>query len=177
MQYKTREPDQDTAALIGELEPVIGGLGFALVELNLFRGGKRTGTARVRLVVTLAGSTRPDQVSGQAADRAGQEENSAGIGTTELSRIHRTILPRLELALEGRDLYVEVSSPGTDRLIKDGAEFRHYRGRQIKCWRTGADDWERGELCGSDEEKILLKTGEGTKEMRYETIAKARLDG
>ena len=152
MRYKIREPDQDAAALIGELEPVIGGLGFALVELDLFR---RRGSAQVRLVITGTGR----------------------IGTDELSRVHRAVLPRLELVLAGRDLYLEVSSPGTDRLIKEGAEFRHYTGRVLKCWRTGGDRWEQGLLHGSDEERILLDTEEGIQELRYETIAKARLDG
>ncbi|MCL1814997.1 MAG: ribosome assembly cofactor RimP [Treponema sp.] len=152
VRYKIREPDQDAAALIGELEPVIGGLGFALVELDLFR---RRGSAQVRLVITGTGR----------------------IGTDELSRVHRAVLPRLELVLAGRDLYLEVSSPGTDRLIKEGAEFRHYTGRVLKCWRTGGDRWEQGLLHGSDEERILLDTEEGIQELRYETIAKARLDG
>jgi ribosome maturation factor RimP len=162
MQYKSREPDRDTAVLIPELEPVVSGLGFALVEISLFRGkGKGAGNARVRLVVTPRGALKGE---------------AAGIGTDELSRIHRAVLPRLELALEGRDLYLEVSSPGTDRLIKEGAEFRHYIGKSVKCWLNGADTWERGVLHDSDEEKILLEAGGEIKQMRYEAIVKARLD-
>ena len=162
MRYKARVPDDETAALWGELEPVIGNLGFSLVELTVFRQGKRGSvSAQIRLIVTGG--------QGTAA--------KAGLGTEDLSRIHRTVLPRLELVMESRDLYVEVSSPGTDRVIKEGAEFRNYQGRQIKCWMTGANDWERGVLCGSDEEKILLKTEEGEKELMYETMAKARLNG
>ena len=150
MQYNAREPDQDTAALIKELEPVVGGLGFSLIEVDLYR---RKGSAQVRLVVG----------------------GSAGIGTDELSRVHKAVLPRLELALEGRDLYVEVSSPGTDRLVKEGAEFCHYTGKAVKCWQVGGDNWKQGILRGSDEEKITLETAEGIQEMKLETIAKARL--
>jgi ribosome maturation factor RimP len=146
--------------LVQELEPVVNGLGFTLVEASLFRmRGKGAGNAQVRLVVT-----------GQA------EGGGGGIGTAELSRIHRAVLPRLELALEGRDLYLEVSSPGTNRIIKEGAEFRHYNGRAVKCWLTGADAWERGVLRSSDMEKILLDAGGEIKQVMYETIAKARLD-
>ena len=187
MLYKARKPDQDTVSLLKDLEPVVTGLGFALIELDLFRhgrsrkktegieaesqkGGKRAGSAQVRLVV--AGG------AGQEGDISVKTEvNPSGIGTDELSRIHRAVLPRLELALEGADLYVEVSSPGTNRHIKEGAEFHHYSGRTVKCWRTGADSWDRGILRGSDEEKILLETEKGVVEMKYETIAKARLDG
>jgi len=166
MQYKARELDRDTAALVRELEPVINGLGFALVEASLFRGkGKGAGNAQVRLVIT-----------GKTGEGAAERGRAAGIGTAELSRIHRALLPRLELILEGRELYLELSSPGTDRIIREGAEFSHYTGRAVKCWLTGADAWERGVLRGSDGEKILLETGGEVKEMKYETIAKARLD-
>jgi len=191
MLYKARDPDEDTASLIKELEPVVTGLGFALVELDLFRksrrktgslkavsqkGGKpaftenRAGSAQVRLVVT-RGQGPGSEISVKTA------ANPPGIGTDDLSMIHRAVLPRLELALEGADMYVEVSSPGTERHIREGAEFRHYSGRAVKCWLAGADSWERGILRGSDGEKILLETEKGAVEMRYETIAKARLDG
>ena len=150
MQYKAREPDQDTAVIIKELEPVANGLGFCLIEVDLYR---KKGSARVRLVIG----------------------SSAGIGTDQLSMVHRAVLPRLELLLEGRDLYVEVSSPGTDRIIKEGAEFRHYYGNSVKCWLKGADNWKQGILRSSDEKKIMLETAEGIQEMNFINIAKARL--
>jgi len=157
VQYKTKEPG-DAGVLARELEPVVHGLGYALIELSLYRGGKKAGTAQVRLVI-------------------GGQADGGNIGTTELSLIHRAVLPRLELAMEGADLYLEVSSPGINRLIKEGAEFRHYNGRAIKCWLKGAEDWKHGILRGSDREKILLETEEGITELHYETIAKAKLDG
>ena len=167
MQYKAKEQDRDTKALVGELKPVVLGLGFSLVEVSLFRSGRKKAgksNAQVRLIVT----GKPE--TGLPGDTA----PGSGINTEELSRIHRAVLPRLELALEGSDLYLEVSSPGTDRLIKEGAEFRHYTGKAVKCWRK--DKWERGILRGFDEEKIVLETAEGIQEMKYETIAKARLE-
>lgn len=161
MQYKAKEPDRDTAALIKELEPIVNGLGCALVELSLYRSRKKAGVsgAQIRLVVA----------------KSPQSAEEAGIGTAELSRLHRALLPRLELALEGADLYLEVSSPGTDRIIKDGAEFRHYTGKAVKCWQT--DTWLHGILRGADTEKITLETADGIQEIKYETIAKAKLDG
>jgi ribosome maturation factor RimP len=168
VQYIAREPDEATATLITELEPVITGMGFALVELDLFR---RKGSAQIRLVITKPLAASRENPAGQAV------QGQAGIGTDELSRVHRAILPRLEFCLNGRDLYVEVSSPGTDRLIKEGMEFRHYVGQVVKCWQTGADDWKQGTLLGSDETKITLETAEGIQTMSYETIAKAKLNG
>jgi len=180
MQYKAREPDRDTALLIRELEPVCAGMGFALVELSLYRSANNN--ARIRVVVAglpkeKAVKTGDETAVGIAVGTAVGTAVSTAVGTAELSRLHRALLPRLELSLEGRDLYVEVSSPGTDRLIKNGDEFRHYTGKAVRCWRSGASEWERGILRGSDTEKILLETAEGTVEMKYEIIAKAKLDG
>ncbi|MCL1928623.1 MAG: ribosome assembly cofactor RimP [Treponema sp.] len=169
MQYKAREPDEAAAGLIAELEPVVNGLGFSLVELDLFR---RKGSAQVRLVIT-----KPMAENKESPDKPAICGGKNGIGTDELSRVHRAVMPRLELVLEGKDLYIEVSSPGTDRLVKEGAEFRHYTGKAVKCWQTGADHWKQGILRGSDEEKITLETAEGIQTMNYETIAKAKLDG
>ena len=165
MRYKAREPDELTAALIGELGPVIDGLGFALVELDLFR---RKMSAQIRLIVT-----KKPADSGEK--RGTSPESRARIGTDELAGVHRAVLPRLELTLPGTDLYVEVSSPGIDRLIKEGAEFRNYVGQHIKCWLKGADDWKHGALLACDEEKITLETAEGIQELNYDAIAKSRL--
>jgi ribosome maturation factor RimP len=158
MEYTGGERDKETEALTGDLEPLITGMGFALVELDLFRS-KKLGTAQVRLVLT-----RPPGAEG------------GGIGTGDLSRIHRAVLPRLELALEGADFSVELSSPGTDRIIRNGAEFRHFTGRAVKCYRTDTSDWFSGVLRASDKEKILLETKEGIIELKYGIIAKAKLD-
>jgi ribosome maturation factor RimP len=164
MRYKVTTADKTAGALRDDVEPVVSGLGFVLVELDLYRTKK---SARVRLVAAPAPPL-------------------TAIGTEDLARLHRAVLPRLELALGGdssgekpgaADIYVEVSSPGLDRLIRDGEEFRCYPGRRIRCYLTGASDWLRGTLRGSDGEKILLSTEEGTVEVTYEHIAKARLDG
>ncbi|MDR2553266.1 MAG: ribosome assembly cofactor RimP [Treponema sp.] len=173
MRYKAREMNRDSAALTEEVEPVVRGLGFALVELDLYRSGRsragrresggHRGSVRVRIVVA-----RPPE--GPSAGGSGP------IGTADLSRLHRALLPRLELTLEGRDLSVELSSPGTDRLIREGAEFRHFTGRPVRCYRTDTSAWQTGILRGLDREKIFLETEEGITEVKYETIAKARLN-
>jgi ribosome maturation factor RimP len=99
------------------------------------------------------------------------------MGIADCSRLHRAALPRLELAFPGRDLYVEVSSPGIDRLIKDGNEFVHYTGRELCCYRTDISGWAEGVLVSSDEEKIVLRGKEGETVLPYTVIAKAKLSG
>jgi ribosome maturation factor RimP len=98
------------------------------------------------------------------------------IGVDDCSRAHRALLPRLELAFPGKDLSVEVSSPGIERLIKDGFEFTYYTGRGISCYRTDISDWTRGILVSADEKGLALRTGGGISALDYGVIAKAKLD-
>jgi ribosome maturation factor RimP len=159
MRYTEREKDtQDPdRQLFFSLEPLVRGMGMSLIELNVFRtkarGGK-SGGAQVRAVVYRDGVT----------------------GVEDCTRVHRTIMPRLELAFPGQDVYLEVSSPGINRLIKDGSEFVYYIGRGIMCYRTDISDWTAGILLAADDEKIELM-GEGGKiSLPFGIIAKARLN-
>jgi ribosome maturation factor RimP len=158
MQYKPRDtenrkPDDD---LFFSLDPVIRGLGMSLVELNVFHGKARGGnppSVHVRAIVYRDGAT----------------------GVDDCSRVHRGVLPRLELVFPGQDIYLEVSSPGIDRIIKSGSEFHHYIGKGVKCYRTDISDWTAGILNTVDEEKIVLGLDGEVIELPYEVIAKARL--
>ena len=158
MQYTTRsaESRKPDDALFFSLEPVIRGVGMSLVELNVYHGKAQGGNSvQIRAVVFKGGVT----------------------GVDDCSKAHRAILPRLELAFPGQDIYLEVSSPGIDRIIKDGSEFAHYIGRGIKCYRTDISDWTAGVLASVDEKKIVLRGESGETELPYEAIAKARLAG
>jgi ribosome maturation factor RimP len=98
------------------------------------------------------------------------------IGVSDCSRAHHALLPRLELAFPGLDTYVEVSSPGIDRVIRDGYELRHYIGRGIKCYRTDISDWTGGILQSADEKGLSLIGKDGLIDIGYEVIAKAKLN-
>jgi len=158
MQYaprkmESRKPDD---VLFYSMEEVIRGMGMSLVELNVYHGKGRGGQApsvQVRAVVYKDGVT----------------------GVEDCSRAHRAVLPRLELAFPGQDVYLEVSSPGIDRIIKDGSEFVHYIGRGVKCYCTDISDWIGGTLAAADEEKIVLRLKDGETELNFDIIAKARL--
>jgi ribosome maturation factor RimP len=101
---------------------------------------------------------------------------SGALGIDDCSRVHHALLPRLELAFAGQDLYVEVSSPGIERTIKDAAEFGHYIGRGLRCFRTDIFDWTGGVLHAADETQLVLKGKDGMIPLRYDIIAKAKLD-
>jgi ribosome maturation factor RimP len=148
VRFTPREKDE----LFESLEKVARGFDLSLVELTV---SPHRGRTQVRLTVYKAGN----------------------MGIDDCSRLHRAALPRLELAFPGRDLYVEVSSPGIDRLIKDGSEFVHYTGRGVRCYRTDISDWSEGILVSSDEEKIVIREKEGETVLPYAVIAKAKLSG
>jgi len=139
--------------LFEPLGRLIGGIGMALIDLSVFHG--RRGGVQVKAVVMASG--RDDT------------------GVEDCARAHRLIMPRLELAFPGRDISLEVSSPGIDRLIKDGSEFVHFIGRELRCYRVDISDWTTGILRAADEEKIVLEAEGGEAILSYETIAKARL--
>jgi ribosome maturation factor RimP len=144
-------------SLRGPLETIIRALGLELIELSVSRHKARKGSpgsVQVRLVVDSGGA----------------------VGIDECSRAHHAIMPRLTLAFPGRNLHVEVSSPGINRLIKDGVEAAHYRGRRVCCYRTDIADWSAGILEAADEKGLVLKGKEGTMHLEYEIIAKAKLD-
>jgi ribosome maturation factor RimP len=147
MRYTIPQPDP----VFDVLEPIAQGLKLALVEVTVSR---HKGSTQIRMVVYKRGDT------------------SLG----DCSAFHRAAQPRLDLAFPGQELYVEVSSPGIDRLIKDGAEFRHYPGHAIRCYRTDISAWSSGTLLTSDEKGITLEEKGQRFTVPYEVIAKARLD-
>ena len=153
MQYSFRHnaEDPDIASMREQLKAILKGLSFDLIEMTVSR---HRGSVQARLVIY----------------------NGAAIGTDDCTMAHRAVMPRLELAFSGQDVYLEVSSPGIDRSIKDGAEFAHYMGRGVRCYRTDISDWTAGILESADEKGITIKTKDETVRLEFDIIAKAKLD-
>jgi ribosome maturation factor RimP len=166
MIYKVKEKDPDAKRVALAIEPVVSGLGFSILELSLSR---HRGSAQVRMVLTRS----PEEFR----SLSGNGQRPPSIGTEDLGRAHRAVLPRLEAAMEGTDFSVECSSPGIDRTVKEGAEFVHFYGRSVRCFLPAESRWIQGVLTEADEKKITLETGDGKRELEYEYIAKAKLDG
>jgi len=160
MRYSA-QADGPAAALRESLETVVRGLGLALIELHVFQTKARKGSppnapmaVQIRAVVYKPGS----------------------LGTDDCSRVHRAILPRLEQTFPESEFSVEVSTPGINRVVKDGVELAHYRGRGVRLWRTDISDWSAGLLETADEYGITIKGKEGTIRLDYAIVAKASLD-
>jgi len=158
MRYSAQadEPvDAEAVTLREALEAPVKALGMDLIELAIFRAkARKGGTVQVRAVVYKPGP----------------------LGTADCSRVHYAIVPLLEQAFSGHELSVEVSTPGITRLVKDGLELAHYRGRGVRLWRTDISDWSAGLLEAADEQGITIKGKEGTIRLDYGIVAKAKLE-
>lgn len=142
------EPDK--IPYFNDCEPLVSGLGFKLVELVVFR---KQASWQVKVVIT-----GPD-----------------GVSIAACTKVHRTILPRLEAILASQDMYVEVTSPGLDRVLKNALEFSVFSGKNVKVWNTDISDWIMGAIVTSTKEAVTLSTEQGEQTVPYNKIAKAKL--
>jgi ribosome maturation factor RimP len=99
-----------------------------------------------------------------------------GIGIAECSRYHKALLPRLEALQENRDISLTVSSPGLDRHIKQKREYRIFVGRGVKVYSRKDNEWHGGIIQDADDNKMTLKTKNGTETVDLADVQKARLD-
>ncbi len=106
-----------------------------------------------------------------------KDSGIAAIGINDCAKVHRLLLPFLEEALRSEDVYMEVTSPGMERTLKNAAEFSLFLGRDVKVWYTEVSDWVYGTILSSDEKSVTVKIKEGGNEtlFPYEKIAKAKL--
>jgi ribosome maturation factor RimP len=73
-------------------------------------------------------------------------------------------------------MYVEVTSPGLDRVFKNATEFSVFSGKQVKVWDTDIKDWVQGTILSADSQAVTLSTGKGEITVPYARIAKAKLN-
>lgn len=140
--------------LVEEIRSLLEGAGLKLVELSL---GRSRGSASARATIYAPGGT----------------------GTDECAKAHRLILPLLE-AYFGTEPSVEVMSPGIDRILRNAGEWRVFRGRWVKALlKTDAEeggDWIQGRIEEAGDEGVVLATDTGKRSVRFDELAKARLD-
>ncbi|MDR2784027.1 MAG: ribosome assembly cofactor RimP [Treponema sp.] len=147
MRFTPRKTD----VLFDLLHPVVSGLNMTLVETAVTR---RKGSVHIKIVVYKDGV----------------------VGIDDCSRVHRAVVPRLDLVFLKEDFSVEVSSPGIERLFRDASEFALFIGRGVRCYRTDISDWTGGVLKSADETRIALENEQGMILLEYGVIAKAKLD-
>jgi ribosome maturation factor RimP len=74
----------------------------------------------------------------------------------DCTRIHKAVEPRLELLSGNKDLQLEVSTPGIQRVFKDVYEFEVFSGDAVKVYDDRKDDWVEGIISHKDDDAVYL---------------------
>jgi ribosome maturation factor RimP len=133
------------------VEPVLGGMGFSLVELAV---GRRKGSTLVSLVIF----------------------RKEGVGVDQCAEVSSLLFPRLQ-TIEGlADVSLEVSSPGIERTIKSPVEYEIFKGRGVRILSGDETEWSSGIIDRVEEGTLWLRNGAQTRGFALASIRKARLD-
>jgi ribosome maturation factor RimP len=107
------------------------------------------------------------------------------VGVIETARVFKLIRTRMELKLAPEtDFYLEVSTPGLQRKIRDAYEFSLYKGKRVRIYDLLLGAWVSGIIKDVDEKKLYLtscidennKALEDDLEVKFETIQKGKLE-
>ena len=140
--------------LVELVEPVVGRLGYELVDLQY---GPGRAHAALRLFI----------------------DAPAGIGVDDCERVSREVAALLDAADPIPSAYtLEVSSPGFDRVLRTPAHFGRFVGARVcvelKVPRAGRRRYT-GTLEAADAGGIALDVERERVRLAYEEIGKARL--
>ena len=152
MEYKALE----TFPYYNESKSLVEGLGYALVELTV---SPQKGRHQVRAVITRR-----------------NPEDAQSIGIDDCAKVHRLLLPRLEALIESPEVYIEVTSPGLERNIKNAAEFPLFIGKQVRLWYVDISDWLVGTIDSATVQEITIQLTDGSVQtIPFDKINKAKL--
>ena len=155
--------------LIALIEPLVGRLGYELVDLEHASG---RGSAIVRLFI----DRLPGALSGGApADIAG------GVGLDDCERVSREVSALLDVEDPIPTAYtLEVSSPGFDRVLRTQAHFARFVGSRVAVELAAPREGRRrytGTLLSADAAGIALEVDGQRVPVSFAEIGKARLTG
>jgi ribosome maturation factor RimP len=140
--------------LVELVEPLLGNLGYELVELEFASGG---GSGTLRIFI----------------DRAG------GVGIEDCERVSREVSALLDVRDPVPSAYrLEVSTPGLDRVLRTQAHYSRFQGARIAVELAAARDGRRrytGRLEGAGPEGIDLEVDGTRVPLSYTEIFRARL--
>ncbi len=138
-------------SLINEIEPVVEGLGFSLVEFSSHRN-------RSNLTVNTIIYSKN------------------GVGLEECTKVYKTILPRIELLEDSRSINLEVSSPGISRNMKYIEEFEIFIGKKVRILKKDESEWIHGTINSVDNNSVIINTDKDTVAVTFDDINKAKLE-
>src|SRR5487761_56054 len=142
--------------LIALIEPLVGRLGYELVELEHTAGRS---SAVVRLFI----------------------DSPEGVGLADCERVSREVSALLDVEDPIPTAYtLEVSSPGLDRVLRTPAHFARFVGARVFVELAAPRDGRRrytGKLLSADQAGIALEVDGQHVPVSFAEIGKARLTG
>lgn len=136
------------------LEPGVRALGFELVDVELSGRGRH---AVLRVYI----------------------DGPEGVTVDDCADVSRQLSGILDVEDPIPERYVlEVSSPGLDRPLAKREDFQRFVGEQVKVRTRQPLDGQRnfkGCLVGVEGEHVVLKVGDKTVSLGFDSIEKARL--
>ena len=159
--------------LIGLIEPLLASLGYELVDVEIAGG---SGDATLRVYIDWPGGEPP---AGWSA--AGDEENRSfeGIGVEDCEKVSHELSTLLDVEDPIPTAYaLEVSSPGSDRILRTPGHFRRFVGERVHVELKQAREGRRrytGKMTQVDGERIELNVDGEPVAMSLDEIGKARL--
>ncbi len=133
------------------IEPVLAALGFSLVDCTV---GRRKGATRVAVVIY----------------------RKEGVGVEDCAAVSGALLPRLETLPEIQEVSLEVSSPGTERVLRSPTEYALFAGRGVRILSGEETEWRRGIIDRVENGTLWLREGRENHGFALAGIRRARLD-
>jgi ribosome maturation factor RimP len=177
--------------LIALIEPLLTGLGYELVELEYVPG---RGNALLRIYIDRAAAANDDEQNKSeepggvsvALDEGGRivegDEKGlreSGIGIDDCERVSREVSALLDVEDPIPTAYtLEVSSPGSDRVLRTRAHFGRFAGSRVfvelKVPREGRKRFT-GLLAAVSDDGVELEVDRQRVSVPFDEIEKARL--
>ena len=153
------------AQLVAMLEPVIEGLGYELVDLELNFSGRR---GVLRLYIDHLGATG-----------VGKPEDGDGIRVEDCEAVSHGVSAILDVEDPiQRDYDLEVSSPGLDRKLVKPAHFDRFAGQKVQGRMRKMLDGRRrftGTLAGRNGTTVTIQVENGDLTVPIEDLEVIRL--
>ncbi len=99
-----------------------------------------------------------------------------GTGIDECAKAHRLMLPRVQMALGDQDPYIEVYSPGIDRVLRNEREWRAFVGQRVKYLLAGESEWRSGQIQAFESGTAKIAVNATVTDIPIASIVKAKLD-
>ncbi|MCC7121023.1 MAG: ribosome maturation factor RimP [Gammaproteobacteria bacterium] len=145
---------QANDAIAGLIEPTVTGLGYELWGIERQRLGQRQ---LIRIYIDAA----------------------TGIALEDCERVSGQINDLLEAENAVRGDYVlEVSSPGTDRVLFQPSQWPRFIGEDVQVRLRAPVDGQRrlaGRLLAANDDEVTIAAADGERRVRHSMIERARL--